>query len=140
MISQTTEYALRAMVVLASQTDAAMTAGVISSRSHLPCGYLVKVLGSLCRHGLIVARRGRGGGFVLARPATAISMFDVILAATPPGSQRHLADLKQERSPLAHHLCLGCERSQDHWRSIPLARLVGSRLSPSSALRRQSQK
>lgn len=135
MISQTTEYALRAMVVLASQTDAAMTAGTISSRSRLPFGYLVKVLGSLCRHGLIVARRGRGGGFVLARPATAISMFDVILAATPLRSQRHVADLKEEVSPLAHHLCLGHELSQDHWRSIPLACLVEPSSAPIPALR-----
>jgi Rrf2 family protein len=42
--------------------------------------YLAKILQSLARAALVSARRGPGGGFVLSRPAAAISVLAVINA------------------------------------------------------------
>ncbi|MCU7722640.1 Rrf2 family transcriptional regulator [Actinoplanes sp. KI2] len=40
-------------------------------------------LGDLQRAGLVTARRGRGAGFSLGRPATEITLLDVWLAVSP---------------------------------------------------------
>jgi Rrf2 family protein len=83
MFSQTVEYALRAMVVLARQPDVPRTAQSIASHSQVPADYLIKVMGSLSRVGLVQAQRGRNGGFALARDPEAIRILDVVNAVDP---------------------------------------------------------
>lgn len=83
MISQTTEYALRAMVHLADQTDQSLTTPQIAQATQVPPGYLAKVLGSLARAGLVRSQRGLHGGFTLALTADVITVLDVINAVDP---------------------------------------------------------
>jgi Rrf2 family protein len=83
MFSQTVEYALRAMVQLASQAPEACTTQQIAKKTKVPAAYLAKVLQSMRRAGLINSRRGVGGGVSLARPAKKISLLDVIDAVEP---------------------------------------------------------
>jgi Rrf2 family protein len=83
VISQTTEYALRAVVWLASQPDRPLTAQQIADCTRVPAGYLAKVLQGLSRAGLLHSQRGLGGGFTLARPANEMSMWDVVQAVDP---------------------------------------------------------
>lgn len=80
MTSQTAEYALRAVVWLASRPEKALNTGQISKVTKVPAGYLSKVLQALARAGLVISTSGRGGGFLLARPASRISVLDVINA------------------------------------------------------------
>ncbi len=83
MISQTAEYALRAVVALGSRRGAQMTTQQIASRTQVPAGYLSKVLQSLGRAGLVEGQRGLRGGFSLARPLQDITVLDVINAVDP---------------------------------------------------------
>src|SRR6266550_7980483 len=83
MISQTAEYALRAVVYLASRPEAAQTTPAIAEVTKVPAGYLAKVMQSLGRGGLVHSQRGLGGGFTLAKPADQLSVFDVIEAVDP---------------------------------------------------------
>ncbi len=83
MISQTTEYALRAVVWLASNRDHSLTAQQIADATRVPAGYLAKVLQGLSRAGLLRSQRGLGGGFTLARPPAELSMWDVVQAVDP---------------------------------------------------------
>ncbi|MFH1746801.1 MAG: Rrf2 family transcriptional regulator [Planctomycetota bacterium] len=83
MISQTTEYALRAVVWLAHHPDQSLTAHEIAEATHVPAGYLAKVLQGLSRAGLLRSQRGLGGGFSLARPPADLSMWEVIQAVDP---------------------------------------------------------
>jgi Rrf2 family transcriptional regulator, nitric oxide-sensitive transcriptional repressor len=83
VISQTAEYALRAVVALGSQRGAQMTTRQIASRTLVPAGYLSKVLQALGRAGLVEGQRGAGGGFALARPQRGITVLDVINAVDP---------------------------------------------------------
>jgi Rrf2 family protein len=83
MFSQTAEYALRAIVVLATHPTKAWTAQDIATQSKVPHDYLMKVLQALGREGLVTAQRGRGGGFILRRPPSAITVLDVINAVDP---------------------------------------------------------
>ncbi len=84
MLSQTVEYALRAMIHLASQPgDAACSSESIADRTQVPKGYLSKILRDLVVANLVTSQRGPNGGFALARPASEISMFHVIDAVDP---------------------------------------------------------
>jgi len=83
MLSQTTEYALRAVVVLAENAPVPWTAQAVADRSKVPHDYLLKVLQSLAKAGLVTAQRGRGGGFILTRPPGQISVLDVVTAVDP---------------------------------------------------------
>ncbi len=82
LISQTSEYALRAMVHLASVNERA-SVREISERIGVPSAYLGKVLKELVRAGLVSARRGPGGGVALAKAADEISVLDVVNAVDP---------------------------------------------------------
>ena len=89
MISQTAEYALRAIVVLSNNTEKPWTAQDIAAQSMVPQDYLMKVLQALARSGLVTAQRGRGGGFILTRPPTDINVLDVITAVDPLRRIKH---------------------------------------------------
>lgn len=82
MISQTAEYALRAAVHLAT-ADSKQTVEQIAAGTQVPSGYLSKVLQSLTRAGLLCSQRGIGGGFILAKPATEMSVYEVVQAVDP---------------------------------------------------------
>lgn len=83
MISQTAEYALRAIVYLAMNPGEAFTSQQISLNTKVPAPYLSKVLQSLVRGRLVRSQRGLGGGFVLAKTAEDISILEVLNAVDP---------------------------------------------------------
>ncbi len=83
MFSQTAEYALRAVVHLASGEEESQTVGQIAAGTRVPAGYLSKVLQSLSRAGLITSQRGIGGGFRLVKAAQETSLLEVIQAVDP---------------------------------------------------------
>jgi len=83
VLSQTADYALRAVVALGSGQCGPMTTQQIAAQTRVPAGYLSKVLQALARAGLVEGQRGSGGGFVLARPVLGITVLDVINAVDP---------------------------------------------------------
>src|SRR5689334_11414008 len=83
MFSNTAEYALRAVMHLASRADQARTAKEISEVGRIPVGYASKVLQDLAQAGIVDSRRGPNGGFRLARPPGDITVLEVINAVDP---------------------------------------------------------
>ena len=83
MLSQTAEYALRAIVTIAQNEATGKTAHDIARESRIPLDYLSKVLNSLARAGIVNSQRGRGGGFTLAIPAATMTVLDVVNAVDP---------------------------------------------------------
>ena len=74
-------YAIRAMVVIAQATsERPSPAGAIATAMGIPRGFLPQVMGDLVRAGLVTARLGRAGGYLLARPAASIAILDIIRA------------------------------------------------------------
>lgn len=83
MISRTVEYALRAMVWLASMPDRAQTTRAVAQATQIPASYLSKVLQTLVDAELLSSQRGLGGGFMLARTPEQILILDVVNAVDP---------------------------------------------------------
>ena len=78
MLSQTAEYALRAMACLAYEDGTLTPTPALAERTKVPANYLAKVLQILAGHDLITGRRGVGGGYRLAKPPHEITLLDVI--------------------------------------------------------------
>jgi Rrf2 family protein len=83
MISQTAEYALRAVVFLAKNPGAAYTAEQLSKATQVPAPYLSKVLQPLIKSRLVQSQRGLGGGFSLEKQPEQITILQVINAVAP---------------------------------------------------------
>jgi Rrf2 family protein len=83
MISQTAEYALRAMVFMAEHKDRPLVTLQIAEATKVPAGYLAKVLQSLSKAGLVNSQRGLGGGFTLAKSPDDITIYDAVQAVDP---------------------------------------------------------
>ena len=58
-----------------------MPARLIAKDMDIPVRFLPQVLGDLTRAGIVDARLGRAGGYRLSKPASAISLLDVIEAS-----------------------------------------------------------
>lgn len=84
-LSKKSDYALIAMKHLAAQADrGAASAREIAEQYEIPVELLAKVLQRLVQRGLLLSHQGTRGGYRLARPATAISVADVIQAIDGP--------------------------------------------------------
>ena len=83
MISQTAEYALRAVVALAQSTDQPHTATAIAKLTKVLEHYLSKVLHALAKAEVVHSQRGLHGGYVLAHPPDRLSLLTVINAVDP---------------------------------------------------------
>jgi|688.fasta_scaffold15365_10 Rrf2 family nitric oxide-sensitive transcriptional repressor len=83
MISQTAEYALRAVVFLGKNAGSAYTADQIAKATQVPAPYLSKVLQPLIKARLVQSQRGLGGGFSLDKKPGQITILQVINAVDP---------------------------------------------------------
>jgi Rrf2 family protein len=82
-ISRTSEYALKALIELAIDYDKGSTVALISNvakRKGIPQKYLEQILLSLRNAGILVSKRGVGGGYSLSRPPVNISLGEIIRA------------------------------------------------------------
>lgn len=80
-LSQTAEYALRAMAWLALRPpDTPTRSKDISEATQIPLHYLSKILRRLVLAGLLRSQKGQGGGFLLARSPQQIRFQDILNA------------------------------------------------------------
>jgi Rrf2 family protein len=78
-VSTKSEYGLRALIYLASNTSgSAVPAREISEKWKVPVKYLEQILKTLKDAGIITSQVGIGGGYQLARAATLITAGEVI--------------------------------------------------------------
>jgi Rrf2 family protein len=80
-LSDGVEWGVHACVVLAVlPSDAALPAARLAEYHGVPSAYLAKHLQALARAGVLETVKGPRGGYRLARPATEISVLDVVEA------------------------------------------------------------
>jgi Rrf2 family nitric oxide-sensitive transcriptional repressor len=72
-----TDYALRTLMMLAIQ-GGQISVDEIANAYGISRHHLMKVAGKLAELGYVAARRGRGGGLALARPAAEINVGSVV--------------------------------------------------------------
>jgi Rrf2 family protein len=79
MFSQTTEYAIRAMIDIATRPEGEnVLAAQLGESLGIPTHYLSKILQQLVRARVLKSVRGRQGGFSLAKPAERIKLKEIV--------------------------------------------------------------
>ncbi|MDR2219455.1 MAG: Rrf2 family transcriptional regulator [Methylobacillus sp.] len=79
MISKTSQYALQAMIYLATlEPEVKVTGNDIARKLGLPPSYLSSIMPQLTGQGLAKSTPGPGGGFSLGRPASDINLLHIL--------------------------------------------------------------
>ena len=113
MLSNTSKYAIRAVIYLALFATPAKKIGIktISEDLGIPTPFLGKILQMLARHKILGSAKGPNGGFFLKKPAMDISLmeiveiidgvdaFDQCMIRTAPCNQEEPCSLHHKVSP-----------------------------------------
>jgi Rrf2 family protein len=84
-ISAKVDYAVRAAIELAGADRGTPVKGDrIAAAQDIPMKFLENILSELRRAGLVGSRRGTDGGYWLARPASKVTIADIIRAVEGP--------------------------------------------------------
>src|SRR5215211_4826901 len=84
-VSAKSDYALRALIELASREDGApVSAEELGRLQEIPHGFLQAILADLRRAGVVMSQRGQSGGWRMARDPDTVTVADVIRAVDGP--------------------------------------------------------
>ncbi|MCF6267357.1 MAG: Rrf2 family transcriptional regulator [Desulfuromusa sp.] len=81
VITRATEYAVRTVIYLAQQpkNDIVLKKDICRTQEVTPA-FLTKILQPLIKAGIVSSQRGVGGGFLLAKDPSEITMLDILQA------------------------------------------------------------
>ena len=141
-LTRKADYGLRLMVEVAAHDDGAITTAEVARRQQIPYPFLRKVVKTLVGNGLLVSERGLHGGLSLARPATTISILDIVRAFHSLGLNRCTVDPPCcDRRSFCPAFPVWAEAQQEVERVLSRARvsdLVQRQRTPASQRRRPS--
>ena len=111
-LTRESEYALLGLAFVASRPSGEVVPlAEIAAARGLPRTFLAKTFQKLARHGVLVAHRGPGRGYVLARPPETIAVREVLEAVEGPGFFQRCFFWNNSCSNtnpcLLHHLVIG---------------------------------
>ena len=78
VITTKSAYAVRALAELARRGSAPVPIGDIASARDIPAQFLESLFGQLRRGGILQSQRGVKGGYSFARPASEITVLEVV--------------------------------------------------------------
>ena len=128
-VSRELDYSIRAIVILATDPVAVMSKRTIASRFCIPVNFLSILLPKLVHAGIVESLPGPRGGYRLAKPASAITILDVIRAVERPLAVNHCLDAKRGCDQKEHCPVSRCweevqDRAVDYLSSVTFERLA----------------
>ena len=101
MLSNKAKYGLKAMMHLAGAQGVSLAAD-IAAENQIPRKFLDAILLELTKAGILSSKKGKGGGYMLARPADAVTAGQIIRILDGPLAPIACA------SRTAYRPCPGC--------------------------------
>lgn len=119
---------MRAMSWLALSPEVLVPTTMLATKTKVPPHYLAKVLQQLAAANLIIGRRGVRGGYKLSRPASQITLLDVVrsvaevnrITSCPLGLENHGPNL----CPLHRRIDQAAKNMIETYGSVTLQDLV----------------
>ena len=103
MLTKKAKYALKAALHLARrESGGAVLIADIAAAEKIPKKFLETILLTMKNRGILVSRKGRGGGYALARPAAQVTFGEIVRVMDGP-----LAPVPCV-SAMAYHRCGEC--------------------------------
>ncbi len=113
-LTRASSYALHAVAYMAAQKhDRPVPSHLIAKARNIPERFLLKVLKPLVSARVLLSIKGPNGGYRLARPATQISMLDVLEAVDGPIRGQAPFTNARADGKLNHRLEVICTKSAD---------------------------
>lgn len=85
MLASKAKYGLKAMVYLArKEGEGSVLIAEIAEKEHLPKKFLDAILLELKNNGMLSSKKGKGGGYILAKPAARIKVGDIVRVLDGP--------------------------------------------------------
>ena len=95
-VTRGTDYGIQGMLCLAAQPPKkVILLHEIAQSESVPESYLAKILQDLAKAGLVRSHRGAKGGFTLARPASEITLRQVVEALQGPICLNRCLDIRE---------------------------------------------
>ena len=87
MFSKACEYGIRALTVIAHETQKGNRVGIkeICNKAQTPESFTAKILQNLVKRDVINSQKGPSGGFFIARSLNKISLYEIVDAIDGPG-------------------------------------------------------
>ncbi len=129
-ISTTAHYGLIAAAYIAEHADEGLVmASTISAKYSIPLVYLFRIMQQMVKANVLISKRGRNGGYILARPAKEITLLEIIEAVEGPIASRSEMAEQTKKAPFSIEMEKVCERASDKAASIlsraKLSQMVG---------------
>lgn len=120
-VSQRLDYALRALVMLATRPDGEfVAAGELADGLDLPRRFVEQQITTLAHAGIVTCRRGATGGCALARPAVSVTVAEVVQAL-----HGEVLDVPRQRNSATAELWEAAADSlESHLSGVSLAELA----------------
>ena len=83
-LNRESEYAIRALVLLAIEGDRPLSGREIATRVDVPERFMARVLAELGWAGIVTSRIGRSGGYILGRDPERLSLLEVVECVEGP--------------------------------------------------------
>ncbi|MGI8523350.1 MAG: RrF2 family transcriptional regulator [Nocardioides sp.] len=144
-VSAKADYALRALIEMATRTDGKpVSAEELGRLQDIPSNFLQAILADLRRAGVVMAQRGQSGGWRLDRDAAAVSVADVIRAVDGPlvsvYGLRPESVTYNEKADVLQKVWIAARHSlRDVFEQVSIADLAAGRLPPEVAVRTEDQ-
>jgi Rrf2 family protein len=133
-VSAKSDYALRALIEMASRSDGkAVSAEELGKQQEIPHGFLQAILADLRRAGIVMSQRGQSGGWRMGRSADTVSVADVIRAVDGPlvsvyGLRPEAVSYNQSAAVL-QHVWIAARRSlRDVFEQVTLRHMADGKL------------
>lgn len=137
-VSAKSDYALRALIEMAARVESAERGRAVSAEElgrlqDIPHGFLQAILADLRKTGIVISQRGQSGGWRLAKPATEVSVADVIRAVDGPlvsvYGLRPEAVTYNERADVLQHVWIAARDSlREVFEQVSIAQLASGKL------------
>jgi Rrf2 family protein len=133
-VSAKSDYALRALIEMASRGDvAAVSAEELGRSQDIPHGFLQAILADLRRSGIVISQRGQSGGWRMGRKPAEVSVADVIRAVDGPlvsvYGLRPEAVSYNETAEVLQHVWIAARRSlRDVFEEVSIQQLADGKL------------
>ncbi len=96
-LSSRADYAAKAMLELSINPNRPVTLAYLARLQDISISYLEQIFAQLRKHGLVKSVRGPGGGYVLNKPFSDITIGDIVEAIDHP-NDRSTADAQDDET------------------------------------------
>jgi len=109
-LSTKSRYAITAIIDLAQNQNGAVSLKDISERQSISLSYLEQLFCKLKNNKVVTSRRGPGGGYILSRKSSDITLYDIITAVDENIDQTQCGgsmNCKKDKPCSTHHVWTG---------------------------------